>query len=201
MAWVVKYYLKFGKSIILIGMSKIGKKPITIPDGVTVDLANGAVTVKGSNGELKRMLPACFELTRNGNVIEITPLTKSAKSTVALWGTYRQHLSNMIEGVTRGFVKVLEFEGIGYRAEVVDSEIVLRLGFTHPIRMTIPGGLKVATTKNTITIGGANKEEVGEFAAKIRRLRRPEPYKGTGIRYQGEVIRRKAGKKLAGAAG
>lgn len=182
-------------------MSKIGKKSILVPGGVSVALSGREVTVKGPKGELRRLLPAGFNLEQQGNFIALAPPAKYGKQSAALWGTYRQHLANMVEGVQNGFAKTLEFEGIGYRAEVTGAELVLYMGFTHPVKLVIPAGLKAESLKNTITISGADKELVGEFTAIIRSVRPPEPYKGTGIRYQGEIIRRKAGKKLAGTAG
>jgi large subunit ribosomal protein L6 len=182
-------------------MSKIGKKPIIIPPGVSVVVSGQEVTVKGPKGEIRRTLPPGFLVRIEGNIATLVPPEKLEKGTPALWGTFRQHLANMITGVEHGFSKTLEFEGIGYRAEVVGNDLVLSVGFTHPVKIPIPPGLKVEASKNTITVQGYDKEAVGQFAANIRRVKPPEPYKGTGIRYQGEVIRRKAGKKLAGQAG
>lgn len=182
-------------------MSKIGKKQIMIPDGVTVGASDCEVVVKGPKGELKRNFPSGFSVNVGADFVAIVPPVKMEKRASALWGTYRKHLANMIEGVSRGFDKRLDFQGIGYRAEVSGKELVLSVGFTHPVRIQIPAGLEVETAKNTIVVRGTDKEAVGQFAAKVRKVRPPEPYKGTGIRYQGEVIRRKAGKKLAGTAG
>jgi large subunit ribosomal protein L6 len=182
-------------------MSKIGKKPIAVPAGVTVSVSGQVVSVKGPKGELSRTLPPGFSVRIADNVVTLLPPAKTERRTSALWGTYRKHLANMVEGVERGFAKTLEFEGIGYRAEVSGKDLVLFVGFTHPVRLTIPVGLTVEVGKNTITVQGYDKEAVGQFAATVRSVRPPEPYKGTGIRNQGEIIRRKAGKKLAGAAG
>lgn len=183
-------------------MSKIGKKPVAVPSGVTVSVSGQEVLVKGPKGELRRTLPEGFSVRVEDGAISLMPPEKgSVRRIRALWGTYRQHLANMVEGVSRGFSKALEFEGIGYRAEVSGKELVLSVGFTHPVKMAIPEGIAVEVGKNTITLQGADREAVGQFAAMVRAVRPPEPYKGTGIKYQGEVIRRKAGKKLAGTAG
>lgn len=182
-------------------MSKIGKKNILIPQGVTVEISGSTVTIKGPKGELTRTFPSDFSFRLEGNELSVMPPEKMKKDTPASWGTTRAHLANMVRGVTEGFSKVLEFEGIGYRAETNPKELALHVGFAHPVRLPIPEGLSVTVSKNTITVSGVDKEMVGEFAARIRRAKPPEPYKGTGIRYQGEVIKRKAGKRLAGAAG
>jgi len=182
-------------------MSKIGKKPIPLPAGVTVSVGEAAVTVKGPKGELQRSYSRDFSISTEGNAVIVKPVGPIRKDTSMVWGSLRSHLANMILGVSSGFERKLEFEGIGYRAEVVGKELVLSVGFTQPVRLQIPEGLNVTVAKNTITVSGIDKEKVGQFAAEIRKVRPPEPYKGTGIKYSGEIIRRKAGKKLAGAAG
>lgn len=182
-------------------MSKIGKKPIKIPEGVTVNVGGNEVTVRGPKGELRRGLPADFSIVIEGNTLQVNAPETLKKNTRALWGTLRAHVANMVKGVSEGFEKKLEFEGIGYRTEVSGGELILSVGFTHPVRLKIPEGVSVSVSKNTILVSGIDKEKVGKFAAEIRKVRPPEPYKGTGIRYVGEIIRRKAGKKLAGAAG
>ncbi len=182
-------------------MSKVGKQPIVLPEGVKVSVSGQTVSVKGPKGELSWKLPDGFGILEEGNIIRVIPPEKQTKKTSALWGTNQRILANMVQGVWQGFEKILEFEGIGYKAEVSGNELVLYVGFTHPVRLRIPSGIEVTVDKNLIKVSGYNKELVGEFAARIRRLRIAEPYKGTGIRYKGEVIRRKAGKKLAGAAG
>lgn len=181
-------------------MSKLGKKSIALPQGVTVAVQGGTMSAKGPNGDLSRPLPPGFVIEVGQDSVIVKPPAKIEKRTFALWGTTRQHLANMIEGVARDFEKVLEFEGIGFRAESAGGALTLSVGFTHSVRLEIPEGLTVTVEKNSIFIRGRNKESVGQFAAIVRRVRPPEPYKGTGIRYRGEVIRRKAGKKLAGAA-
>jgi large subunit ribosomal protein L6 len=182
-------------------MSKIGKKPIKIPEGVTVDIQGNEIRVKGPKGEMKKKFPEEFSLVLEKNELKVMPPAKIRKGNLALWGTTRAVLWDMIQGANEGFSKVLEFEGIGFRAETNEKELSLFVGFSHPVRLQIPSGLSVTVAKNTITISGADPFLVGEFTAKVRQVKLPEPYKGTGIRYQGEVIKRKAGKKLAGAAG
>jgi len=180
-------------------MSRIGKKPISLPAGVEVNVSRNTVIVRGPRGELRRQIPDGFSIDIKEKEITILPPANIKKNTSAFWGTIRQHIGNMIKGVSAGFEKKLEFEGIGYKAEVSGNSLVLSMGFTHPVKLEIPAGIKVDVAKNVITISGADKESVGRFAADIRKIRSPEPYKGTGIRYAGESIRRKAGKKLAGA--
>lgn len=182
-------------------MSKIGKKPILIPGGAEVIVSGSNVCVKGPRGELSRDFPAGFAVRLEAESVIVIPPETVKKNTRALWGTVRMHIANMVEGVTRGFEKRLEFEGIGFKAEISGSDLVLLAGFTHPVRIRIPLGISVNVAKNVISVSGVDKEAVGQFSASIRRVRPPEPYKGAGIRYEGEVIRRKAGKKLAGAAG
>jgi large subunit ribosomal protein L6 len=180
-------------------MSKIGKKPVAVPPGVAVSASGQEITVKGPKGALKRALPPGFSVLIENAAVSVIPPKRAGKYTAALWGTYRKHLANMVEGTERGFTKTLEFEGIGYRAEVSGRDLALSVGFTHPVKMPIPEDLTVEVKKNTIAVSGYDKEAVGQFAAIVRSIRPPEPYKGTGIRYQDEVIRRKAGKKLAGS--
>jgi large subunit ribosomal protein L6 len=182
-------------------MSKLAKKPILIPKEVNVTLQGKDIIVKGPKGQLTRTLPEGFSVKIEGDSIFLIPPPEQKKDTKALTGTYYRHISNMIQGVTQGFEKNLEFEGIGYRAEVSGKELILNVGFSHPVKLNIPEGITVSVGKNIISIKGYDKEAVGQFAAIVRAVRPPEPYKGTGIRYQGEIIRRKAGKKLAGQAG
>lgn len=180
-------------------MSRIGKKPIPIPEGVTVTVGGNLITLKGPKGELKREIHPDVQVAAEEKEIKVSIKRKSRKS-AALWGLFRTLLANLVEGVTKGFEKKLEFEGIGFRAALEGNTLVMQLGFSHPVRFEAPGGVKFSVEKNVITISGINKELVGNTAAKIRSLRLPEPYKGKGIRYQGEVIRRKAGKKAVAAA-
>lgn len=180
-------------------MSLIGKKPIIIPDKVEVIIDNGVFLAKGPLGELKRKFKNDIEISIKEKEINLKP-AKESKSASMLWGTYASHIKNMIEGVTKGFEKKLVIEGVGYKAQMEGQKIVFGLGFSHPVKIDIPQSLKVAVEKNNIKISGIDKEEVGSFSAKIRSLKKPEPYKGKGIRYENEVVRRKSGKKAATSA-
>lgn len=180
-------------------MSKIGKKIIEIPNGVTVAVEGGFVKVKGPKGELTYKIPRELKVTLIENKIAVLPVAKS-KRTPALWGTIRAIISNMASGVTSGFEKKLEVEGVGFKAQTQSNDLILNLGFSHQIIFKIPDGIKVEVLKNTIIVSGISKELVGQTAANIRALKKPEPYKGKGIRYTGEFIKKKAGKKVAGAA-
>ena len=175
-------------------MSRLGKQPIEIPSGVEVSFADGVLTVKGPKGTLSQ--PVKTEhvgVAVEDNVITFTP--KETDKAPALWGTYAAHANNMISGVTEGFTKILEIEGVGYRAEMKGNTLVLNMGYSHPVEMEVPEGLQVTVEKNVITITGFDKELLGQFAANVREVRPPEPYKGKGIHYQGEYIIRKQGKK------
>ena len=180
-------------------MSRVGKKPIPVPSGLAVEIAGNFITIKGSRGTLKRILPREVMPEVKGGEIIITPQLNT-KRTSALWGLSRTLVANMIEGVTHGFEKKLEFEGIGYRVVLEGDTLVFALGFSHPVRFGAPEGITFKVEKNTITVSGIDKELVGETAAMIRNLKPPEPYKGKGIRYKGEAIRRKAGKKATASA-
>lgn len=177
-------------------MSRIGKKPIAIPEKTEVVFAGNSITVKGPNGELSRSVHPLIDISVTDGVITVSP-KKETLEAQALWGTFASHVTNMVNGVNKPFEKKLILEGIGYKSEVKGDKIVFALGFSHPVEVAIPATLKVTAEKNNITISGANKEEVGSFAAKIRSLKKPEPYKGKGMRYSDEVIRRKQGKKSA----
>lgn len=167
--------------------------PVAIPSGVEVTLTDGVLMVKGPKGTLSRTVKNDVDFTVEGSEVKLTP--KETVLAKALWGTYAAHLHNMIKGVTEGFTKVLEIEGVGYRAEVKGNEIVLNVGFSHPVLLTIPEGITAVVEKSAITLTGADKDELGQFAANVRKVRKPEPYKGKGIRYRGEYIIRKQGKK------
>ncbi|OGZ95545.1 MAG: 50S ribosomal protein L6 [Candidatus Sungbacteria bacterium RIFCSPHIGHO2_01_FULL_50_25] len=175
-------------------MSRIGKKPISIPAGVTVSIDGPTVSVAGPKGALSRDIPRDIHIEIIGNEIVASP-ARNTKKAPALWGLSRALVANMVEGVTNGFEKKLEFEGIGYRMAVEESTLVMQIGFSHPVKIPAPEGVSFSLEKNVITISGINKELVGETAAYIRSIRPTEPYKGKGIRYQGEIVRRKAGKK------
>jgi large subunit ribosomal protein L6 len=177
-------------------MSRIGKKIIAIPAGTEVTLVNGVLTVKGPQGTLSKNFKNDIDVTIVDGKVTLTPKTMSLENR-ALWGTYASHVMNMVAGVTTPFVKKLILEGIGYKSEVKGTNLVLALGFSHPVNVPIPATLKVTAEKNVITVSGIDKEVVGEFAANLRSMKKPEPYKGKGMRYDGEVIKRKQGKKTA----
>lgn len=174
-------------------MSRLGKIPVVIPAGVTVTLAEGILTVKGPKATLVRPFKDDVNIVVEGETITLTPGETTAAK--ALWGTYAAHIRNMVTGVTEGFTKILEIEGVGYRAEVKGKEIILNVGFSHPVNLDIPEGIAAEVVKSVITLTGADKDELGQFAANIRKVKKPEPYKGKGIRYQGEYVIRKQGKK------
>jgi large subunit ribosomal protein L6 len=179
-------------------MSRIAKKPITIPEKTDVTYAGGVITVKGPLGSLSKIFRPEIEIKIENKEVTLTPVRNSL-DILALWGTYASHLRNMLAGVNTPYTKKLIVEGIGFKSDVKakgkDSDLVLALGFSHPVIMPIPEGLKVTAEKNVITISGMDCELVGSFAAKVRAKKKPEPYKGKGIRYENEVIRRKQGKK------
>lgn len=179
-------------------MSRIGKKPIEIPAGIEVKLEGNTVTVKGAKGELSREFRPEVKIEIKDNIIT-TSISSEEKLSKALWGLTRVLIFNMIIGVSEGFEKKLEIQGVGYKAEIQGEKINLSMGYSHPVILDIPKGLTTIVEKNIITITGINKEDVGQFAANIRKVRKPEPYKGKGIRYVGEYVRRKVGKKVAGA--
>jgi large subunit ribosomal protein L6 len=177
-------------------MSRIGKKIITIPAKTEVKIEGNTVSVKGPLGELVRTFKPGVKIEVVDGKISFTPVAK--KLTVdlnSLWGTVSSHVNNMILGVNKPYEKKLIVEGIGFKADVVGTNIVFKLGFSHPITVAIPKDLKVTSEKNVITISGIDKEFVGQYVAEIRALKKPEPYKGKGIRYSDEVIKRKEGKK------
>lgn len=177
-------------------MSRIGKQIITLPPQTEINLSGGVVVVKGPGGELSKTFNPIIEVKVNGQEVTLHPVRETLESR-ALWGTYASHLKNMVDGVNKPFEKKLILEGIGFKSEVKDNMINLALGFSHPVNVEIPEGLKVTAEKNLITVTGIDKEAVGSFAAKLRSLKKPEPYKGKGMRYDDEVIKRKQGKKSA----
>lgn len=177
-------------------MSRLGKQPITLPSGVEATLAGGVLSVKGPKGTLTRPVKEnIVKVSIEGNVVTLAPVNPNDDHARALWGTYAAHANNMVEGVTEGFTKVLEIEGVGYRAEVRGNAIVVNAGFSHSVELPIPEGITATVEKNVITLTGADKETLGQYAANVRAVRPPEPYKGKGIHYQGEYIIRKQGKK------
>lgn len=179
-------------------MSKIGKKPILVPKGVDIKIDGGSISIKGPKGELKKILDNRVSVSLADNNVLVG--LKSGHDNNAIWGLTRALIANMIKGVTDGFEKVLEFDGVGYKANVKGDELELSLGYSHTIPMKIPSGLTVKIEKNIIKVSGIDNESIGHFSAEIKSKRLPEPYKGHGIKYSDEVIRRKAGKKAATAA-
>lgn len=175
-------------------MSRIGKQEIQVPAGTTVDIAGNTVTVKGPQGELSRTVSDTIAIKQHDGIITFEMVTDNAQSR-SQWGTTASHVKNMVDGVNEKFKKELIVEGVGYRAEVKGSNLEMQLGYSHPIVMEIPSELEIESEKNRITVSGINKELVGLFASKIRLQKKPEPYKGKGIRYSDEIIRRKEGKK------
>ena len=175
-------------------MSRIGRMPIAIPAGVTVEIAeNNKVTVKGPKGTLERVLPAEMDIKQEGSEIVVSR-PNDLKKMKSLHGLTRTLIHNMIIGVTEGYEKKLEVNGVGYRAQKQGKKLVLSLGYSHPVEMEDPEGLEAVVEDNKIIVKGIDKEKVGQYAAEIRDKRRPEPYKGKGIKYADEVIRRKVGK-------
>lgn len=189
-----KYYLKFGNYLY---MSRVGKKVIQIPNGTTVALNNGSLSVKGPKGELVRdFRTSVVSIDIKDNEISFS-LKENTNFAKALWGTTSSHVENMVIGVNSGYDKKLAIEGVGYKWDITGNNVKMALGFSHEVLIAIPAGLTVTAEKGNLTISGIDKELVGQFAAKIRDQKKPEPYKGKGIRYDGEYIRRKQGKKSA----
>jgi large subunit ribosomal protein L6 len=175
-------------------MSRIGRRPVAIPKGVTVQLQGQTLSVKGPKGELSRSFHPEMVLAVQGEQVIVTRPSDELKHK-ALHGLSRTLVQNMVDGVTRGFVKTLEIQGVGFKAETKPFGLQLALGFSHPVQFKAPSGIKFTVDNNTVVkIEGPDKELVGQVAAEIRSLRKPEPYKGKGVRYQGEAVRRKAGK-------
>ncbi len=180
-------------------MSRIGRQPIPIPSGVTVTLADGAISAKGPKGELHLRLHPRVSATQQDGILHVMAQNPDDGGDRALWGLSRVLIANMLEGVTKGYQKVLEVHGVGYRVAVQGKSIILNIGFSHPVEFALPVGIEAKTDGNVLTISGIDKQLVGETAARIRSYKKPEPYKGKGIRYAGEAIRRKAGKVMKGS--
>lgn len=177
-------------------MSRLGKQPIELPQGVSATYTDGVLEVAGPKGTLqKKLLDTHVAIKVLDNVVTVTPRSDDESAARALWGTYASHVRNLVTGVTEGFQKVLEIEGVGYRAEAQGQTLTVNVGYSHPVIFTVPEGVTATVEKNTITISGSDKEVVGQFAANVRASRPPEPYKGKGIHYEGEYIIRKQGKK------
>ena len=182
-------------------MSRIGKQTIQIPQGVTAVLTDGLLTVKGPKGELSRVIHPLVHIAVADSTVTVDVDGKEEKAERSLWGTFAAHIKNMMEGVVTGFKKELEVNGVGYKVAMQGTDLKLELGFSHSVIFKIPAGMKASVEKNLITLVSADKEMLGAIAAEIRALRKPEPYKGKGIKYMDEQIRRKAGKtaKSSGA--
>jgi large subunit ribosomal protein L6 len=176
-------------------MSRIGKRPVAIPAGVTAQIADGILTVKGPKGALSLPLRDEIAYKVEADAIDVRP-ANDTKAARAFWGMQRTLVSNLVEGVTEGFTKVLEITGVGYRATAQGKTLKLQLGYSHDVNFAVPEGIEIKTPDNTtVEISGIDKQKVGQVAAEIRRWRKPEPYKGKGIKYRGEYIFRKEGKK------
>jgi len=178
-------------------MSRLGKLPIIIPTGVTVNVTDALVTFKGPKGELTLKRNSIIDAKLVDNEIKVFPYDKEAKNASAMWGLMWSLTRNCVIGVSEGFTKKLEINGVGYKAAVAGRQLNLSLGYSHPIEFKLPEGITATVEANTISLFGADKALVGETAAQIRKLRKPEPYKGKGVKYSDEVIRRKAGKSAA----
>ncbi len=178
-------------------MSRVGKTPVTIPAGVSVKISGSVLTVSGPHGELKHEIPEGISTESKGSAITFSRSNES-KHTRALHGTTRSHLANMVEGVLNGYKKELEISGVGFKAQLQGQKLVLNVGFSHPVEYFALDGVKIACTSDTaLVVSGPDKQKVGQVAARIRGFRKAEPYKGKGIYYKGEQIRRKAGKTVA----
>lgn len=182
-------------------MSRIGKKPIILSDKVTAEIGGGLIVVKGPKGELSWQLPQGVNIIKEGNGLKVQAGSAGQKDKFsAMWGTARSLVANMVTGVTEGYEKKLEIEGIGFKAQLQGKNLVLSVGLSHPVELKTPEGISLKVEKNIITVSGVDKALVGEVAANIRKIKKPEPYKGKGIHYLGEMVRRKAGKKaMAGS--
>jgi large subunit ribosomal protein L6 len=177
-------------------MSRIGKKPIEVPQGVTAQISENEITVKGPKGELSQIIHPEIKVELKDGKILVAPKGELSKKGRGLWGLYRALIANMVEGTSKGFEKKLEIEGVGFKAAVDADGLTLNLGFTNPIKIKKIEGVSFLVEKNLVTVSGADKERVGHMAALIRKQKKAEPYKGKGIKYQGEKIRRKEGKKV-----
>ncbi|PIR73942.1 MAG: 50S ribosomal protein L6 [Candidatus Magasanikbacteria bacterium CG10_big_fil_rev_8_21_14_0_10_47_10] len=175
-------------------MSRIGKQTIEIPAGVSVSLHEGILHVQGPKGELTRVVHPVVSILVADNTVTVDVKNKEEKSERSLWGTFSSHVQNMVTGVSQGFKKQLEINGVGYRISMQGKDVKLEVGYSHPVVFVVPEGIAASVEKNIITVEGADKETVGRVAAEMRAIRKPEPYKGKGIKYIDEQIRRKAGK-------
>lgn len=177
-------------------MSRIGKQPIEIPDQVTIKIDAKLIVIKGPKGELKLEIPGKVIVEQEDNTLSVKVKDTSDRRQNALWGTYQRLISNLIEGVTAGYEKKLEINGVGYKTQLKGLELILEVGFSHPVVFKIPKGIEIKIEKNIIIVSGIDKQLVGETAAQIRKIKPPEPYKGKGIKYIDEFIKRKVGKQV-----
>lgn len=182
-------------------MSRIGRKPIKIPSEVKIEIGRGEVGVKGPKGELSQKIHSHVKIKKEGDQLIISVKNPNNRDNRALWGLSRALIANMIKGVTKGFEKKLEIKGVGYKASLQGKKLILNIGFSHPVEFRLPEAIEAKIDKNIITISGLDKQLVGEIAAQIRAMRKPEPYKGKGIKYVDEVIKRKVGKVVKTAEG
>ena len=177
-------------------MSRVGKYPVVLPQGVTAEVKGQTIAVKGKMGSLTLVAPQEVEVKVVDGKVAVAMRGEESKTSRMLWGTTRNNINNMVKGVTDGFKIVLEIEGVGFRAAVQGKDLVMQIGFSHEVKYAIPEGITIKAEKPTVvSVAGTNRQTVGQVASEIRALRKPEPYKGKGIRYQGERIRRKEGKK------
>ncbi|MFH0818900.1 MAG: 50S ribosomal protein L6 [Patescibacteria group bacterium] len=181
-------------------MSRIGKKPINIPEKVSVEIAPNQIKIKGPKGELTQFIHPDIMVKQVDNELIVDANNKDIKQGRALWGTFASIINNMVIGVTQGFSKSLEINGVGFGWEMQGNKLNLKVGFSHPVVFEMPKGIEGKTDKNTLTITGIDKQLVGAIAAEIRKIKKPEPYKGKGIKYSDEIIRRKAGKQASSAS-
>ena len=182
-------------------MSRIGKKPIQIPDKVTVQINGQLVSIKGPKGTLDYSVHPSIRIKQKDNQLVVSIANLTDKKANALWGTNRQMVANLITGVTEGYSKQLEINGVGYKAELQGDSLILKVGYSHSVEFKLPPDVTVQVKKNIINLESINKQLVGETAANIRKIKKPEPYKGKGIKYADEIILRKAGKQVKGAEG
>lgn len=180
-------------------MSRIGKLPIPLPDDVRATITPGRIVVTGPKGELAQALPKHVQVTERERVLHVSVDHPDVKDERALWGLIQRLIVNMVTGVRQGFQKKLEISGVGYQAAIKGTTLVLSVGYSHPVEYQLPSGIQAAVEKNVVTITGIDKQVVGEVAAQIRKVRPPEPYKGKGIKYSDEIVRRKAGKQAKAA--
>jgi len=183
------------------GMSKIGKQSIILPKGVTIEVDKGIVRVSGPKGTLQRPFPESVKITDKGKTIEDRGEVSVLSAVPALWGTWRAHIANMVKGVTEGFSKKLEIHGVGYKVQGEGENLTFALGFSHPVKVNVPKGVNAQVKDNGVILEGIDKEIIGQFASFLRSLRPPDPYKGKGIRYSGELIKLKPGKKAGVGSG